>query len=77
MVRILPGMADVSIVAARPEWSHEFAVVADELSKLAADSIVGIFHVGSTSYAAFKLKAAVLLAHDSGTYVRPDLFPCR
>jgi GrpB-like predicted nucleotidyltransferase (UPF0157 family) len=39
----------VSIVAARPEWSQEYETVADELSGLAGDSILGVFHVGSTS----------------------------
>jgi GrpB-like predicted nucleotidyltransferase (UPF0157 family) len=42
-------MSDVSIVAARTEWSREFDTLADELRDVAAASIVGIFHVGSTS----------------------------
>jgi GrpB-like predicted nucleotidyltransferase (UPF0157 family) len=42
-------MADVSMVSARSEWSQEFAAVADEVRHLAEDSIVGIFHIGSTA----------------------------
>jgi GrpB-like predicted nucleotidyltransferase (UPF0157 family) len=86
---------DVAIVAARPEWPEEYEAVAAELSRIAGDSILGVFHVGSTSvpglaakdvidvqvrdylrhhpetaaaYAAFELKAAALLVHDSDRY---------
>lgn len=40
---------NVAIVAARPEWSEEYEAVAAELSGLAGNSILGVFHVGSTS----------------------------
>jgi GrpB-like predicted nucleotidyltransferase (UPF0157 family) len=40
---------DVSIVSARPEWCQEYEAIADELSAVAGDSVVGIFHIGSTS----------------------------
>ena len=34
---------------ARPEWSQEYEAVAGDLSGLAGDSILGVFHIGSTS----------------------------
>ena len=40
---------DVAIVAARPEWSQEYEAVAEALSGLGGDSILGVFHIGSTS----------------------------
>jgi GrpB-like predicted nucleotidyltransferase (UPF0157 family) len=42
-------LRDVSIVSARPEWSQEYEAIADELSAVAGESIVGVFHIGSTS----------------------------
>jgi GrpB-like predicted nucleotidyltransferase (UPF0157 family) len=40
---------DVAIVPARPEWSQEYEAVAEELSGVGGGSILGIFHIGSTS----------------------------
>ena len=39
----------MAIVAARPEWSQEYEAVAEALSSLGGDSILGVFHIGSTS----------------------------
>jgi Uncharacterized conserved protein len=79
----------VSIVPARPEWSKEYEAVADELSGLAGDSILGVFHIGSTSVPGLAAKDVIdvqvsvvaeslidrtLTALDSGGFVvRPDI----
>ena len=80
---------DVAIVAARPEWPEEYEAVAAELSRVAGDSILGVFHVGSTSVPGLAAKDVIdvqvsvvaerlidptLSALDRGGFnVRPDI----
>jgi GrpB-like predicted nucleotidyltransferase (UPF0157 family) len=80
---------DVAIVAARLEWPEEYEAVAAELSRVAGDSILDVFHVGSTSVPGVAAKDVIdvqvsvvaerlidptLSALDRGGFtVRPDI----